>query len=497
MGGVEQYAATWRRDQVARTRNNQLRDHHEEDRVAHDDREPAARMSHRDAEQIKRIERQMEVAFDPGEYVSEWDCAEFVGDLADVAAEVARLVPAAPSAAVELYETFLAGCFGKAEEIDDSSGQYGDFVVDTVVCGWITASQAAGAEAGDTAARLLGWMEDDPYGFCYQLDERAVTVLDAAGRAALSGEARVRLDAARRSAAATDEPSRAHAHAVRRWADVLRTLYAAQHDVAAYVQLAEQTGLTVQDCHTVAEMLAAGGEPERALSWVERGIDLDKTTPHGSFVSHELAELQPRLLVRLGRTGEAHDAVWAEYRKFPGSYAYDQLMAFAPDDDRGDWHGKAVDVAMAADTHLPSIMDLLLHTNEIERLAELIGRSTDAALEAAGHGARAAAEALRAAHPAQAARLWRAQGMRILASKKSKHYDAALEHFERARDDYELAGMGECWQQLVEQVRVQHGRKYSFMPGFDEVVAGSGPSQQLGFLEQAKARWMTPRSGGE
>lgn len=458
--------------------------------ISLDEQGPVGGVSHRDA---ARIEREIEAAFDPGRYVSERGCSEFVGDLGDVAAEVARLVPAAPSAAVALYETFLAGCYGKAEEVDDSSGEFGDFVATTVVCGWITASQAAGADAGETAARLLQWMEEDPYGFCHRLAEHAVMVLDAAGLAALTAQVRARFDAAGRAGTATGEPSPNRGHALRRWAGVLRTLYAAQHDVDAYVELAEQTGLTAKDCHTVADMLAAGGEPERALSWVERGIEVDKSTPHRSFAGHDLVELKPRLLVRLGRADEAQDTAWAEYRKYPSRYAYDQLMTFAPDGQRPDWHNKAIGVAMAADTYLPSVIDLLLHTNETERLAELIGRSTDTALDDAGHsGARPAAEALQVAHPGQAARLWRAQGMRILAAKKSKHYDAALRHFERAKHCYEAAGLPESWRQLVQQVREQHGRKHSFMPGFDEVVAGTGPSQQPGFLEQAKMRWGTP-----
>ncbi|MDN5861273.1 MAG: hypothetical protein L0H84_21935 [Pseudonocardia sp.] len=439
--------------------------------------------------EVARIEREIEAAFDPGRYVPEWGCSAFVNDLARVAGEVAGLVTAAPSAAVALFETFLAGCFGKAEEVDDSSGEFGDFVVATVVCGWITAGQAAGADPGETAARLVGWMEEDPYGFCHRLDEHAVSVLDATGLAALIAQIRAGFDAAGRATPAAGEPGSGR----RRWAGVLRTLYAAQRDVDAYVELAEQTGLTAKDCHTLAEMLAAGDESDRALTWVEHGIDLDKSTTHGSSAGHDLAELKPRLLIRLGRVDEAHDTAWALYREHPSRYAYDQLMTFAPDGHRPAWHDQAIDVAMAADTYLPSVIDLLLHTRETERLAELIARSTDTALDGAGHsGARPAAEALQAAHPSQAARLWRAQGMRILAAKKSKHYDAALRHFESAKHCYEAAAQPESWQRLVEQVREQHGRKYSFMPGFDQVVAGSGPSRRPGFLEQATTRWGAP-----
>ena len=55
---------------------------------------------------------------------------------------------------------------------------------------------------------------------------------------------------------------------------------------------------------------------------------------------------------------------------------------------------------------------------------------------------RACGEALGGGHPELAARLWRAQGMRIVDAKKSKYYDAALSNFERARNCYLRAGPG-------------------------------------------------------
>jgi tetratricopeptide (TPR) repeat protein len=394
--------------------------------------------SHREA---ARLEREIEAALDPGRYVSDGACFAFVGDLEEVATEVARLVPAAPSVAVALYEAFLAGCYEKADEVDDSSGGFGEFV-STLVSGWITARQAAGAAADGTAARLLGWMDEDPYGFCYRLDKDAVTVLDKAGLATMTDQVRARLDAPEPAEPVPGERVRNnHGYARRRWAGVLRTLYAAQNDVDAYIEFAEQSGLTADDCHTVAKMQAARRKPERALSWVERGIELDANTPHGSFAAHSLAELKPRLLAQLGREHEALETVWAGYHQHPSRYSYDELMTFAPETERHTWHEKAIDTAMSG-TYLPSVIDLLLHTNETERLAELIRRSADTALETVSHSAaEPAAAILETTHPGEAARLWRAQGMRILAAKNSKHYDAALHNFERAKQGYEAAGL--------------------------------------------------------
>lgn len=78
---------------------------------------------------------------EPGSFVSYRACWPFLEGLEEVAAEVAGLVDTAPARAVTLYETFLAGCHEKAEEVDDSGGGFGMFVGE-LFCGWIRARQA-------------------------------------------------------------------------------------------------------------------------------------------------------------------------------------------------------------------------------------------------------------------------------------------------------------------------------------------------------------------
>ena len=65
----------------------------------------------------------------------------------------------------------------------------------------------------------------------------------------------------------------------------------------------------------------------------------------------------------------------------------------------------------------------------------------------------------------------------------------SLLDFERAQRCYEAAGLPGEWQRIVAFVRVEHRRKRGFIDGFEEVVAGRGPSQRPSFLERAKARW--------
>lgn len=68
------------------------------------------------------VEHEIEVALNPGAFISDRACFSFVSDLHEVATSIAKLTEAEPSRAVPLYETFLAGCYEKVEQLDDSSG---------------------------------------------------------------------------------------------------------------------------------------------------------------------------------------------------------------------------------------------------------------------------------------------------------------------------------------------------------------------------------------
>jgi uncharacterized Zn finger protein len=143
---------------------------------------------------------------------------------------------------------------------------------------------------------------------------------------------------------------------------------------------------------------------------------------------------------------------------------------------------------MDADLH--SIMDLLLKTKELDRLAELVREAKDDDLEDLSHYAtEPVAKKLEKPHPDLAARLWRAQGLRIVNAKKSNYYDAALSNFEHAKRCFERAGLEGEWSKTVRQIRADHYRKSSFMPGFERLVEGTGPSDEPSFLDRAKARW--------
>jgi hypothetical protein len=255
-----------------------------------------------------------------------------------------------------------------------------------------------------SAARLLAWMDDDPYGFCLGLEKDVAGVLSKAGLAALARQVRARFDA--RVPPGREALGLGPAYARRRWGEALRTLYFAQKDIAAYTGLTEETGLTARDCHAIATMLAARRKREEALAW-------------------------------------------AEFRDHPSTYSYRDLMKFVPRQDRPAWHEKAMEAA-TAQASLYSLIGLLAETKETGRLADLVDRSSDCELEQVSHYAlEPAARMLEKTHAGGAARLWRATGMRIVNAGKSRYYQAALQNFEQARRCYAKVGLKADWQQVA------------------------------------------------
>jgi tetratricopeptide (TPR) repeat protein len=433
------------------------------------------------------IEHAIETALQPGKFIGYATSASFVSGLGAVEAGIKELILRDPTRATALYDVFLAGCNEKANEIDDSLGHFGMFV-DDLVCGWVKARQAGEADPDDTAGRLLAWMDHDQYGFFYHLERPLVKAANAQTLAAFEQRIRKRLEA---TATGPETPDRDKQQPARwRWATILRGILEAQRNVEAYIALCEETGVTAQDCLTLAKLLQPRRKLTDALTWVRRGLDLDKRSSSGTG-AYELAKLERELLWKLGRGVAALDAAWAEFNAHPHQYSYEELMRYVTKNERAAWHAKAMDAATGGD--LPSLIGLWLETKEIDRLVGRLRTATDAEIEGLGHyTTEPVAKKLASSHPAIAARVYRALGMRILNAKKSKYYDAALSNFEDAKRCYEKAGLGTEWSHVVHAIRRDHYRKGGFMGRFEELVAGHAPSAKPSFLERAKARWPAP-----
>jgi uncharacterized Zn finger protein len=273
------------------------------------------------------------------------------------------------------------------------------------------------------------------------------------------------------------------------WGQILRSIYAQQRSVEKYLDLTARTGLTQTDCETIATMLQAKRKPSEALSWLERGIEMENAGSFKAGTSYKLVEMRRALLVKLGRSREALESAWAEFQVHPSMFTYDELFRYVPKFERGSWHEKAMAASEQGD--LASLIELWIGAKETERLVERLNRVSDHELEGLSHYAtEPAAKLLARTHPAVAAKVFRALCVRILYAAKSKYYHEALANLEEARRCYQAAGLDERWRELVTEIRRKHRRKSGFMPGFEAIVAEKRARMEPSFLDRARTQWV-------
>jgi tetratricopeptide (TPR) repeat protein len=438
------------------------------------------------------LEERIERALCPGSFIDHRSTDEFEAGLDPVMDEILQLVKGGdPERAVRLFETFIAGCYQKADELDDSDGSYGMFV-ERVFCAWITARQGAKADPMDTGRRLVDWIAKDDYGFCHHLDDEAVKALGKPGLAGFERAVREALDRQvpqpPQGTGATPEERRA-VYRQRTLRGVLKTILAARGDAEGYVAEVGDD-LSPKDCEVLADLHAKRKRFEEALGWVERGLKL-KSGRHGAADSYRLPEMKRALLMKVGRVDDALDAAWKEFAAHPSDYTYDDLMKYVPKAARAEWRTKAMATAEKGD--LDGYFSLCKKMKEWQPLAERIQRTPIKSLQALGHyHAEPVADALSKAYPAAAAKVYAAQALRVVVAKKSRYYDAAVRNLRSAKSCYEKAGLGAQWTKLVKSVREEHGRKSGFMHAFERVASGDADRPTPSFLDRARERWGRP-----
>ena len=431
----------------------------------------------------------LECALGLGEFISYDRSWDFVRDLEDVKHKIDALVKDGQAArAVSLYELFLSGCYEKADEIDDSGGNLGIFF-EGLFCAWINARQKAKYDPEETVRNILRWMDNDDYGFCYEIERNVVKVLNKESVKLFEATIKYRYEKAfasvdeRKCERISDYPFE-----VRENISVLKIIYAESNDINAYLALCEKTGTTPRDCENIANLYKVKRQYQAALSWVEKGLKLEQKNRWGNQSSFGLTGLQQELLNKLGRREDALDLAWAEFKKYPSDLSYEKLLDFVARKDVKDWHQKALE--KARDVSLSGFIDICVKTREWDKLADHISSIDTEQLEELSHfTTEKAAKGLAKKHGLAAAKIFSALGMRILKKGKSKYYQYALEHFRKAGKLYRKAGRDLLWMDLVEIVRRDHSRKYSFIADFEKIVDLRPLKKPESFETRAQKRW--------
>lgn len=334
---------------------------------------------------------------------------------------------------------------------------------------------------------LVAWIEDDPYGFCYRLEDEVVHVMDEQSLGIFADAAKTKCEASACSDSKLSQSAQAALN--RQWVRILKTIYAAQGRVEDYVLACGKDGPSAKDCKVLAETCYHKNQLIEALEWVERGLTGKDSSCQQEISGYELNKLKRTILSQLDRPQEALEDAWADFADYPHLFAYEEFMQFVPDQEKELWHQKAMHVAEQAE--LAHQLELWVELEEITRLKQRIACATDQELERLSHFCtEPAADALHESNPDLAAKVYKALAMRILKAGKSNYYNAALKHLEQARSCWLNSNESGKWQTLVDEVRRKHARKYSFMPAFEKLVSKEAREKVPPFLDKAKKRWM-------
>jgi len=438
-----------------------------------------------EADLIKQIENALRLdTFIPYDRASAFiDDLERAKDKIDVLLENGKA-----KQAVYLYEIFLSGCYEKAEEIDDSGGNLGMFF-EELFCSWINARQKAKYYPKKTIDSVLKWMENDDYGFCYKIEKSIVKIFyrDELRIFQLSIMSRFD-DAYRLESPKKDKRVYKYSYPVRENAGILKTIYDEKKDIKSYLSLCKKVGMTSEDCEIIALLYKSTDNLQEALKWVEKGLRLKEKEKFGDGSGYDLERLKRELSSLLGNNDCAIESAWADFRKHPSEYSYDELMKYVEKKDINIWHNKAIEEAKKAS--LDSTIELFIKTKELDVLADCILSVKHEELENIGHyKMEEAAEVLLNRNSIAAAKVYRAMGMRIVDSGKSKYYNNALEHFLKVKAIYTKNNSEEKWLSIVRHIRENHSRKYSFIPDFEKIVSGEYPPFHESFIQRAGKRW--------
>lgn len=436
-----------------------------------------------------RLISAIEQALDPGGFISYGQLWGFVEGLEDMKHQIDTLVEADEAQrAVGLYELFLSGCYEKADDVDDSGGNLGMFFEDLFVS-WIRAREEAGCDVGETVRHIVRWMDNDDYGFCYEIEGQVAKVLDKKGARAFSKHFHNKLEAAFAPFRGQElKPLADYPYEVRGPVAVLKNIHMARKDLQSYLALCEAIVASPKDCENIALLCKTKRRFADALAWVAKGLALQAERRWGNQDSYALTGLRQELLGKLGRRDDALASAWSEFCRHPSVHDYADLMKYVPKHDAGKWHEKALNKAKS--NSLSAFIEICVKSKEWDRLAERIASAKHENLEGISHYVtEPASKGLARRHPEAAAKVYRALGLRIVIAGKSKYYELALDHFRAAKKLYEKAGKGRLWSSLVVGVRRDHARKSRFIGGFERVVAGLSPDCPEPFQKCARKRW--------
>lgn len=391
--------------------------------------------------------------------------------------------------AAHLYEIFLAGSFEKANEVDDSDGDFAFWIRD-LLSDLVESLQEGEHPPDKIAAKIVGWIDKDEYGFTDYFDNELFKVgnIDtiAAMRKMLESRSLCKLDAVKGQN--RFEVRKIVGGTVIKDLNWLQEFYLQQHDIPSYLQIAEAFGLEPENCEKIASVLEKQGDFADALAWAENGLKLmiNGESRFRYSSGNSLPQLHRRLLKKLGRQREAFQAAWAEFEQHPSIHTYREIRDFVEPEEAHQWYEQARGLILKQDSnHMSCIFDFLGEHEEHSLLRDLIEKSPDDVLEKLFYTSLKQTASIIERHaPLAAAKLYKAEALEILGRAKAKAYHYALENLAKVKILYEANDQAREWEILAAMLRAKHKRKSSFIGEFNMIISGDGLRKEPTFMER-------------
>ncbi len=197
--------------------------------------------------------KQIEEALDWGTFIPYSWVGDFVYRLGEVQTKIDSFLQHGKAKQnVYLYEIFLSGCYEKAEEIDDSSGELGLFF-EQLFCSWIDARQKVKCDPRETIRQVLAWIENDEYGFCYNIEKSIVNIFGSKELEIFESAIKSRFEEVYN----LENPKEVkriyeYPYQVRKNTEILKIIYNEKKDIKSYLDLCDKVGITPKDCEAIA-----------------------------------------------------------------------------------------------------------------------------------------------------------------------------------------------------------------------------------------------------
>ena len=371
-----------------------------------------------------------------------------------------------PREAAELLESLITGCEKRLGALDDSDGIFSDFIRSLLTEWGQLLAQVPDLDRKGLAHRVLERLEADEYGLAEDIVADLAKAMGEEGLDELETLIRPKYDGERSEEAGRDKGSSPLNRRLLVYRQALKDIADARGDVAGYMALCEEGAPQPGDCLEMARRLREADRQPEALTMAERGIGLRQG--YDSLADLKLLELRIQLLGEMGRGDDALSAARDYFREHPSTSAFDLLLSHVPEEERQSARGEALGYALTQGS-LSSAIEVCLREQEIPRLAQALYARQEELLKL-GYGILAPlAGELEAGFPDLAILVYHKLALDILEEKRSRAYHHAIGYLRQVKELLVRRGRRAEWEELGDEIKAGHGRKYSFMRLFQEL----------------------------